>query len=189
MSTTYARSAEASQSAQTRGRHWWGDRGVRTKVLAATLVGLLTVLIVGAGGISGPSSANDKAQELYRNAVTPLAPLGTLRDVIGDTPVVRDVANAGRAFAGLAAAREGYATAMDRRNEIEAAGVPATASAEASSFSSRRRATLVMILIVSALLALALGLAVARGPTRGVGRVRLVAEAPGVGNLAPGTAY
>jgi methyl-accepting chemotaxis protein len=65
----------------------WGDRGVRAKVLAATAAGLLALVVAGVVGISGMSSVEAKAQELYRNAAVPLADLGTLRDMIGDNRV------------------------------------------------------------------------------------------------------
>ena len=72
--------------ADARHRTWGDDRGARTKVLAATAVGLLALLVVSAVGISGMSAIDTKAQDLYRKAAVPLADLGALRDSIGDNP-------------------------------------------------------------------------------------------------------
>jgi methyl-accepting chemotaxis protein len=244
-------SGPPSTAARSRRTALWGDRGVRTKVLAVTVLGIVTLAVVSAVGIGGMSSVDGKAQQLYRNAAMPLSDLGTLRDMIGDNRVsvykmlvartaaeqqqvvsgvadtdkaldaalaqylqahrtdlgaqraalvdefetryaswrkIRDEqvfaaaesghpAAARTAFDGpLAAANDAYAAAMDKLNEIEAAGVPSTASAADRTFHSSRLLMLVVV-AVGAVLSLALGLVVAGGLAAGVARVRRVADA------------
>jgi hypothetical protein len=164
------------------------------KLLAAALVGLLALLVVGSEGIGGLSPLGDRGPALSGTAATPLPPLGTRAldqashraSLQAPVPsLAACFAAVEAAFAGpLAAAHESVAARVGRRSGSEAADVPAMASDGAQTHRGRR-AAMVLILIAGAVLtlALALGLAAARGPTRGLGRVRVVAETLAAGDF------
>src|SRR6476661_6859990 len=44
---------------------WWGDRGVRTKVLVAVAIAALVAVVIGAVGLFSLASAATRTQNLY----------------------------------------------------------------------------------------------------------------------------
>src|SRR3712207_3745177 len=64
-------------------RAWWGDRGVRTKTLAAVAVTATVAVGVGVMGVSALGTSAASTQDLYENNIGGLEALGEMRDAIG----------------------------------------------------------------------------------------------------------
>jgi len=73
--------------APTASTAWWGDRGVRTKTLAA--VGVTAAVAVGVGvmGISALSSTADATQTLYEGNVGAITATSNMVDVVATTRI------------------------------------------------------------------------------------------------------
>src|SRR5689334_18611925 len=74
-----------------RRRAWWGDRGVKVKVLAAVTVTAVVAAVIGVLGLTGMSTAADDAGRLYADnmqgamhAAALEADLGNMRTVARD---------------------------------------------------------------------------------------------------------
>jgi methyl-accepting chemotaxis protein len=66
--------------ARTRSaRTWWGDRGVKTKVLAPVAVAALAAGTIGVLGLQAMSSTQDRINSLYVDVTVPVNDLGKIQ--------------------------------------------------------------------------------------------------------------
>src|SRR5687768_7137922 len=71
--------SEASSSGGGLSRRtWWGDRGVKTKVLAPVAVAALVAGGIGVLGLQGLSSTQDRINSLYVDVTIPINDLGLI---------------------------------------------------------------------------------------------------------------
>ncbi len=96
-------------------RAWWGDRGVKAKVLAAVAVAALVASIVGVMGISALGSSAQTTQRLYERNLQGAAALEDMvatvhiaRRVIRDVAIQQDPAEATKLLAGMSDLQEQY---------------------------------------------------------------------------------
>src|SRR4051794_1621760 len=73
-------------------RAWWGDRGVRTKVVAAVGVAALVAVVIGVLGLIALGTAAQRTQDLYDGNLAAVTDAETMSGALKDTRVsVRDV--------------------------------------------------------------------------------------------------
>jgi methyl-accepting chemotaxis protein len=66
---------------------WWGDRGVKTKVLAAVGVAAVVAGTVGVLGISGLGTSSQRTTDMYTGSVQALVDTGDMRAAFGNMGV------------------------------------------------------------------------------------------------------
>lgn len=95
----------ASVSGQRTRRFWWGDRSIKTKILAAVAVPIMGVAVVGALGISSMSTATEQTDLLYNGNLIGITIASEIQDVganlriLGrDILLAQDEAAAGQAL-------------------------------------------------------------------------------------------
>ena len=83
MSRTAASGADSRPGSPEGQRAWWGDRGVRTKTLAAVAVTALVAVIVGVMGLSALSTSAQATDRLYESNVVGLEAVAEMQEAIG----------------------------------------------------------------------------------------------------------
>jgi methyl-accepting chemotaxis protein len=68
-------------------RRWFGNRGVRTRILVAVVTAALTAAAVGAVAIAQLHALSDRADQLYRHGVVPVGRILTVRADMKDTRI------------------------------------------------------------------------------------------------------
>jgi methyl-accepting chemotaxis protein len=68
-------------------RAWWGDRGMRVKVLAAVAVAALVATVVGLTGLSALSNTAAQADAIYADNVSSLMNINDMRTALADTRI------------------------------------------------------------------------------------------------------
>src|SRR5918911_3827232 len=68
-------------------RAWWGDRGVKTKVLAAVAVASLVAVLIGVMGLSALGTSADSSRMLYASNIAGLTASADMRTTIADVRV------------------------------------------------------------------------------------------------------
>src|SRR4051812_9411822 len=68
-------------------RAWWGDRGVKTKVLAAVAVVSLVAVLIGVMGISALGTSADSSRMLYASNIAGLTAAADMRTAIADVRI------------------------------------------------------------------------------------------------------
>ncbi|CCG05711.1 MCP four helix bundle domain-containing protein, partial [Blastococcus saxobsidens] len=74
--------------AECRGRRQWGDRGVKTKILAAVAVPAAAAGVIGILGMQAMGEATTQANSLYENNVTAVAATGDMNRLISEMRIV-----------------------------------------------------------------------------------------------------
>ena len=81
----------SAPSPRTSRTAWWGDRGVRTKVLATAGIAGVVAAGIGVLGLDALSGAADSADSLYENNLVGVAAAADMDGLLGDIRVnVRD---------------------------------------------------------------------------------------------------
>src|SRR5436305_14421888 len=68
-------------------RAWWGDRGVKTKVLAAVAVASLVAVVIGVMGLSALGASADSSRMLYASNIAGLTASADMRTAIADVRI------------------------------------------------------------------------------------------------------
>ncbi len=76
MSHPVSTASTASSAAPPRSTAWWGDRGVRTKTLAAVAVTALVAVVVGVMGLLALGTTQERLESLYADVTVPMNDLG-----------------------------------------------------------------------------------------------------------------
>ncbi|SFL95211.1 MCP four helix bundle domain-containing protein, partial [Geodermatophilus ruber] len=104
-------------------RSWWGDRGVKTKVLAAVGVAALVAVVIGVMGISALSSSAESNRMLYVSNIGGLTAAADMRTAIADVRIATrnavlepDPAKAGQILDSIPGLEEQYRAAHDAYN-------------------------------------------------------------------------
>src|SRR3954449_6771224 len=71
----------------TSPRSWWGDRGVKTKVLAAVAVASLVAVLIGVMGISALGTSAHTSRMLYTENINGLTSAADMRTLVADVRV------------------------------------------------------------------------------------------------------
>ena len=64
-------------------RAWWGDRGVKTKILAAVAIPSLAAAVIGVLGMHAMSTATASAEELYNSNLQAVDSAGDIKGAVG----------------------------------------------------------------------------------------------------------
>src|SRR5690348_13284761 len=100
---------------------WWGDRGVRTKVLVAVAIAALVAVVIGVLGLFSLGAAAARTQNLYDANLQGISHAEEMAGALKDTRVtVRDVILAGD-----------EATAQKKAGQIDADAAAFSAAVEA----------------------------------------------------------
>ncbi|MGY2081771.1 methyl-accepting chemotaxis protein [Modestobacter sp. SYSU DS0657] len=67
---------------------WWGDRGVKTKILVAVAVPAAAAGVIGVLGMQAMSEATSKAEVLYENNLRGVAAAGDMSDAISEMRIL-----------------------------------------------------------------------------------------------------
>jgi methyl-accepting chemotaxis protein len=253
MTTTPNAAVPADQSA-TRSRAWWGDRGVRTKILAAVGVAGVVAAGVGVMGLTALGSSAQTSQTLYESNIAGISAaddmtvtVGEARRLIRDVLITPDRAGGQKALEAFTALQDTFHQQVDIYGQsfptpekialvadasdvfdqfigvgtttlaplglandvpgfyaaltnqlsplgtkvaddltqvrgIEAREAKEAAAAAQAQYHSQRTSALVL-LVAGLTVALGIGLVVARTIARGVGQVKVVADALADGDL------
>ena len=107
-------STSSSTEPPARKRAWWGDRGVKVKVLAAVAVAAVVAAVVGALGLQALTASADRTQAMLDDNVHGITNAAAMRGALKDTRVgIRDAILA-VGEADTRAALESVTTAHDR---------------------------------------------------------------------------
>ena len=92
----------------TSPRAWWGDRGVRTKVLAAVAVASLVAVLIGVMGISALGTSAHTSRMLYTENINGLTSAADMRTLVADVRVASLLGHVHMLEAVRAAADDGH---------------------------------------------------------------------------------
>ncbi|WNV75586.1 methyl-accepting chemotaxis protein [Geodermatophilus sp. DSM 44513] len=108
-------------------RSWWGDRGVKVKVLTAVIVAALVATVIGVLGLQALSSAAGRTQHIYEvnlkgvSAITGVR--GTTKDfrvAVRDAVLAADPAAAQKAVDRLTELEQGFETKLQQYTDYTA---------------------------------------------------------------------
>ncbi len=80
--------SDANPAAPAQSRAWWGDRGVRTKTLAAVAVTALVAVVVGVMGLSALGRSADATGTLYASNIAGIQAAADMRSTVAEVRVI-----------------------------------------------------------------------------------------------------
>jgi len=78
------RSGPLAASSPESGRHWWGDRSVRSKILTSVGTAGVVAALIGVLGLHSLGASADAADDLYQRNVAGLTDVAEMGDVVRD---------------------------------------------------------------------------------------------------------